>query len=122
MAALSIAFEAPDNTGSVCPSKTRPIDLVQLARQTMGDKALEQEVLHIFARQARQSMKEIAEADAQGRLAVAHRLKGAAQAVGATGVAHAAEVLEGDATNASAVAAIIEAVVEAENFILKLTR
>ena len=52
MAALNIAFEAPDNASGACPSKGRPIDLVFLANQTMGDKALELEVLQVFARQA----------------------------------------------------------------------
>ena len=60
MAALNIAFEAPDNPGGVCPGQGRPIDLDHLARQTMGDKALELEVLQMFARQARESMKELA--------------------------------------------------------------
>ena len=53
MAALNIVFEAPDNAKGPCPSKVRPIDLVHLAKQTMGDKTLEIEVLQMFARQAR---------------------------------------------------------------------
>ncbi|MDX3925404.1 MAG: Hpt domain-containing protein [Shinella sp.] len=122
MAALNIAFEAPDNPGGVCPSKTRPIDLVHLARQTMGDKVLELEVLQIFARQARQGMKELAAADTTARTAIAHRLKGAARAVGAGAVAGAAQTLEQNPASAAAMATFAAAVVEAENFILKLSR
>jgi HPt (histidine-containing phosphotransfer) domain-containing protein len=94
MAALNIAFEAPDNAGGMGPSNGRPIDLVHLARQTMGDKALELEVLQMFARRARVSMKELAGTEGAARAAVAHRLKGSARAVGADAIAAAAGRLE----------------------------
>lgn len=122
MAALSIAFEAPDNAGGMCPSKGRPIDLVHLARQTMGDKVLELEVLQMFARAARESIKDLARSEGDVRAAVAHRLKGSAQSVGATAVGKAAQALEDNPANAIALAAVAAAVVEAENFILKLCR
>lgn len=122
MAALSIAFEAPDNAGGMCPSKERPIDLVHLARQTMGDKVLELEVLQMFARAARESMKDLARSEGDARAAVAHRLKGSAQSVGATAIGKAAQGLEDNPANAIALAAVAAAVVEAENFILKLCR
>ena len=122
MAALNIAFEAPDNAGGMCPSNERPIDLVHLARQTMGDKALELEVLQMFARAARESMKDLAACDGAARVAVAHRLKGSAQAVGAAALGKAAAALEENPGDAIALAAVAAAVVEAENFILKLCR
>ncbi|MFC3072926.1 Hpt domain-containing protein [Shinella pollutisoli] len=122
MAALSIAFEAPDNSGGQGNGPARPIDLVHLARQTMGDKMLELEVLQMFARQARQGMKELAQAEGEARSAVAHRLKGSARSVGAVAVAHAAETLEAAPADAAALAAVAAAVVEAENFILGLCR
>ncbi len=122
MAALNIAFEAPDNAGGMCPSNGRPIDLVHLARQTMGDKALELEVLQMFARQSRESMKDLAMTEGEARAAVAHRLKGSAQSVGATAIGKAAEALEANPADAIALAAVTAAVVEAENFILKLCR
>lgn len=122
MAALNIAFEAPDNAGGMGPSNGRPIDLVHLARQTMGDKALELEVLQMFARQARESMKELATSEGAARAAVAHRLKGSAQSVGADAVAKAAAALEDNPADAIALAGVTAAVVEAENFILKLCR
>jgi len=122
MAALSIAFEAPDNSSGTAAGTARPIDLVHLARQTMGDKALELEVLQMFARQARQGMKELAASEGEARSAVAHRLKGSAQSVGAVAVARAAETLEASPADAAALAAFVAAVVEAENFILGLCR
>ncbi|HTO34441.1 MAG TPA: Hpt domain-containing protein [Pararhizobium sp.] len=122
MAALKIAFEAPDNFGGACPSKSRPIDLVHLATQTMGDKLLEIEVLQMFARQTRQLMKELSSDDAEIRGATAHRLRGAALAVGAFGVAQAAGAVETHPRDAGNLAALSAAVIEAELFILKLCR
>lgn len=121
MAALNIAFEAPDNAKALCPSSTRPIDLVHLAKQTMGDKALEIEVLQIFARQARTCLSELGAPDAQVNL-IAHRLKGAAAAVGAHEIATLATRLEESPHDSALVAAAGVAIVAAENFILKLCR
>jgi HPt (histidine-containing phosphotransfer) domain-containing protein len=122
MAALNIAFEAPDNASGAGLSAGRPIDFDHLARQTMGDKALELEVLQMFARQARESMKELAGTEGAARAAVAHRLKGSARAVGADAIAAAAGRLEDKPADAAALAGVAASVVEAENFILKLCR
>ena len=76
----------------------RPIDLVHLARQSLGDRALETDLLSLFERQAGQIMSQIKGADAAtdrkclGDLA--HTLKGSARAVGAVGVAAAARAYE----------------------------
>ncbi len=122
MAAVSIAFAAPDNCKGQAPSQLRPIDLVHLANQTMGDKALELEVLQMFARQARSCLHEMSAGDAKAVEAAAHKLKGAAGAVGAFKVRDAAEMLEGNCGDAAAMAGVGVAVIEAENFILKLCR
>lgn len=122
MAALSIAFEAPDNSKGPCPSKIRPIDLVHLAKQTMGDKVVEIEVLQMFARQARSCLHEISSGETARVVASAHRLKGAASSVGAFRVSETAEMLEENSGDASAMAAVGAAVIDAENFILRLCR
>lgn len=123
MAALNIAFEAPENYGARCPSKDRPIDLVQLATKTKGDKAVEIEILQMFARQARGCLQALAnESDGTARVVIAQRLKKAADAVGAHAVLNAAEAVERDGPDAGRVAAIAARVIEAENFILKLCR
>lgn len=122
MASASIAFEAPDNSSGASPSQSRPIDLVHLANQTMGDKALENEILQMFCRNARSALKEIANGDEAAVIATAHRLKGSAAAVGAFKVFVAAELLEAKGGDAALRASLGAAVIEAENFILKLCR
>src|SRR5690606_4143311 len=77
MAALNIAFEVPARDWGASPSRSRPLDLVHLAVQTMGDKDLEAEVLQVFSRQARLALQEMGSADKAGMVAIAHRLKGA---------------------------------------------
>ena len=122
MAALNIAFEVPARDWHVSPSRSRPLDLVHLAVQTMGDKDLEAEVLQVFSRQARLALQEMGSADKAGMVAIAHRLKGAASAVGAFAVADAAMRVEAREGDAGLVAKLAAAVVDAENFILKLCR
>ncbi len=122
MTALKIAFETPGNPANSSPAGRQPIDFVQLGKQTMGDKGLEIEVLQLFARQARQTMVEINDADAAGCGQSAHRLKGAALAVGANRVAEAAAAIEQRPTDWNLRAALGAAVLEAELFILKLCR
>lgn len=121
MAPLSIVFDTPDNLSTRSPSKSRPIDLVYLATQTLGDKVAELENLQAFARQARSCLIHIGSGEKAATSAAVRRLHGAANAVGAFRVLEAASVAEreGDAASLAAVGA---AVIEAENFILKLCR
>ena len=70
-----------------------PIDIDHLKRMTLGDAGLEREVLAMFSGQAIRLMRELA-APSSDRRALAHTLKGSARAVGAFGVADAAEALE----------------------------
>lgn len=73
----------------------RPIDLVHLARQTLGDRDLEREILNLFTVQARALLVRIGTAETlQERGDLAHTLKGSARAVGAWAVADAAELSE----------------------------
>jgi HPt (histidine-containing phosphotransfer) domain-containing protein len=122
MPAPIIAFEAPSNQKAASPSQSRPIDLVHLAKQTMGDKGLETEVLQMFSRQARRLVQEIASAEPVAVTALAHRLQGSAKAVGAFKVSAAAERLEADPGDAAAMASLHSAVVEAENFVTGICR
>lgn len=72
-----------------------PIDLVHLARQTMGDRELEQELLALFDHQAAQIADKLKIAEAGAASAdLAHKLKGSARAIGATLIAEAAENYE----------------------------
>jgi HPt (histidine-containing phosphotransfer) domain-containing protein len=71
------------------------IDLVHLARQTGGDQELERELLALFSQQCVRHLRTIHHAaDDEARMAAAHTLKGAAQAIGAWQVAEAAARVE----------------------------
>ena len=91
-------------------SATEPvIDLVHLSRQTLGDAALETELLRLFEEQARAfavrlrapaPQNETAR-DIQQRIVLAHTLKGSSRAIGAFALADAAQAYE-DALRANA--------------------
>ena len=70
-----------------------PIDIEHLRRMTLGDASLEREVLAMFSAQAVSLIAKLAGLPADAG-ALAHTLKGSARAIGAFGVADAAESLE----------------------------
>jgi HPt (histidine-containing phosphotransfer) domain-containing protein len=72
----------------------RPIDLVHLARTTLGDRSLEREVLQLFDRQSTLLLARMRAAAPGGLVTLAHTLKGSALGIGAWRVARAAEALE----------------------------
>jgi len=72
----------------------RPIDLVHLARMTLGDRGLEREVLALFDRQTTVLVSRMRAASPGTVTTVAHTLKGSARGVGAWRVAAAAEAVE----------------------------
>jgi len=71
-----------------------PINLGHLKRMTLGDARLTREVLAMFAGQTAQLIEAL-DAEPARVAALAHTLKGSARAIGAFGVANAAEALEG---------------------------
>lgn len=72
-----------------------PIDWAHLSRFTLSDKALENEVLGLFAMDApRYLAKMIAARGRKDWIEAAHTLKGSARAVGAWNVAECAEAAE----------------------------
>jgi HPt (histidine-containing phosphotransfer) domain-containing protein len=107
------------------------IDLVHLARQTMGDQALEIELLELFDGQSARIVAQLAGAragDAKLRGDLAHTLRGSALAIGAGRVARTAQAYEAlqnersprqGAVNA-ALAALTGAVAEARAAIARL--
>ncbi|MBN9148299.1 MULTISPECIES: Hpt domain-containing protein [unclassified Nitrobacter] len=70
-----------------------PIDFDHLRRMTLGDSGLEREVLAMFAGQAASLAAALAQTPADS-VALAHKLKGSARAIGAVHVAAAAADLE----------------------------
>ena len=76
-------------------SQSRPIDLVHLAKQTLGDRSLEQEVLRLFLTQMDTYMARIEDATThEQRFTAAHTIKGSARNIGAWDVADVAAHLE----------------------------
>ena len=71
------------------------VDLVHLARQTMGDRALEREVLGLFETNARIQYQRLrACTGADERNMVLHTLAGSASGIGAFGVAQAVQACQ----------------------------
>jgi HPt (histidine-containing phosphotransfer) domain-containing protein len=70
-----------------------PIDFDHLRRMTLGDNALEREVLAMFAGQAAELAAALAQLPPDAAT-LAHKLKGSARAIGAVHVAAAAADLE----------------------------
>ena len=73
------------------------VDLVHLARQAMGDQALERELLELFNHQSAKIISQLAAAlgrDAKFCGDLAHTLRGSALAVGAGRVARTAQAYE----------------------------
>ncbi len=95
-----------------------PIDLVHLARQTMGDRDLEREVLQLFVGQAERLAGALeAAGDTMAKKRILHTMKGAARGVGAWEVADTASALEETATAELGVEALHQAIARATAFI-----
>ncbi len=101
-----------------------PIDIEHLKRMTLGDAGLEREVLVMFAGQAVRLIDTLADLPADA-VELAHTLKGSARAIGAFGVADAAEAFEAaipDGDPSEALAALGHAVAQARTAIDAMLR
>lgn len=91
---------APQWSGAKSHQFNNAIDLIHLSHQSLGDRALERELLVLFDRHASQIVNRLratvsSKAPEMGEATdLAHTLKGSALAVGARRVAKAAEALE----------------------------
>jgi HPt (histidine-containing phosphotransfer) domain-containing protein len=97
-----------------------PVDLVHLARHTLGNRELEREVLRLFSRQARmmtERMREACEGEALERCL--HTLLGSARGIGAWKVAEAVEQAQQALreTGSADLVAVSAAVAESADFI-----
>jgi HPt (histidine-containing phosphotransfer) domain-containing protein len=97
-----------------------PIDNAHLERMTLGDLALEQEVLAMFSAQAVGLIGRLAALPSES-MTLAHTLKGSARAIGAFRVGDAAETLEAAIRNgddpSEAMAGLKDTVAEARSAI-----
>lgn len=76
------------------PASWQPIDRDHLQRATLGDRALERELLSMFQTQLAEARTRLAGADAAERSRIAHAIKGAARGLGAFEIADWAAKIE----------------------------
>lgn len=116
-----VAFSMPGGEPSG-PARARPIDLAHLARQTMGDRGLEQEVLALFVQQALCVYEKIIAAGVNERLLLAHGLKGSARGVGAFAIADCMTQIETAPADNRALKRLGTLIEEARDFIAAISR
>lgn len=117
----SVAFSNPG--GEACPpSRARPVDLVHLARQTLGDRELEREVLALFVQQATTVRDRIAAASLAERAMLAHGLRGSAAGIGAFGIAQTAKDMEHAPHDNTLVLHLAARIDEVKDFIASISR
>lgn len=94
MALLSAAVEVTPDVESQARS-ARPVDLVHLAKQCLGDEALEREVLRLFDATIADYYQRLTLATSFDDLTlVLHSIKGASGGVGAWAIAEQAKAME----------------------------
>ncbi len=92
---MAMALKADVSQSCSMSLANKPVDLVHLAKQTMGDRELEDEVLGIFLSQCDLYIGEFKQAgDTESRRRAAHRIKGSAKGLGAWELAEIAEEAE----------------------------
>jgi len=89
---------------AVAPPLAPALDLAHLSRMTLGESALEREVLTLFDRQAGMLLARMASSEPRVVAALAHTLAGSASGIGAWKVAAAAAAIERAACEPDAVA------------------
>lgn len=116
-----IAFSMPGGDAAGL-GRSRPVDMAHLARQTMGDRALEQEVLGMFVQQALSVREKMADADVKERLLLAHGLKGSARGVGAFAVADCASEIENQPDDNRVVKRLALLIEDVRDFVAAINR
>ncbi len=117
----SVAFSMPGGEPSRA-KRNRPIDLMHLNRQTMGDRALEQEVLCLFLQQSQQVREQMSRAEAGQCKQLAHGLRGSAQGVGAFAIAECAAEIESHPDDRQAKKRLAKLIDEARDFVAAIGR
>ena len=92
---------APEGAVDDGQQRARPLALINLARQTLGAKRLETELLRLFMRQSEQIQASLdregpERRDGQPACDLLHMLLGSARVVGATAVAALAQRIEAE--------------------------
>jgi len=93
MSALEKILQLEEDSGTVYAN--RPIDLVHLSRQSLGDAGLEAEILRMFDQMIVTYMSKIRQSmDFDETMLNLHALKGASAGVGANNIANLAKAAE----------------------------
>ncbi len=94
--ALAVEIMAGDQKEHISgPNCDRPVDLVHLARYTLGNRSLEREVLGLFHTQSEIYLQRLKEAKKdKDWVDAAHTIKGSARGIGAWQIAKSAEEAE----------------------------
>lgn len=101
---------------------TAPIDLGHLDRQTLGDRAIRDEVLDLFLAQMASLGAELDHASGEARARLAHRVQGAALGIGANAIAECATQLQANPDREDAAAALLERVEDVIRFIAAMRK
>lgn len=120
-AAEQVAFASPAGE-LAAPSRGRPIDLIHLARQSCGDKALETEILTLFRQQLGLAADQLHAAKGRERTIIAHTIKGSARAVGAFGLSRIAGRIEDMPHDRTLLVELEQEVARIRDFIAALNR
>ncbi|MBO6716363.1 MAG: Hpt domain-containing protein [Rhizobiaceae bacterium] len=99
-----------------------PIDMEHLTRQTLGDDSIAREVLGLFLIEMGAAREAIGAEEEAERREVAHRLKGAARAIGAFSLAESAAHIEATPGDGGHVSQFLERIAEIEAFIASYDR
>ena len=116
-----VAFDGPIGNNNV-PSANRPLDLVHLACQTGGDRALENELLQLFRQQIGLCANQLRMTSGRERKAIAHTIRGSAGAMGAFGLSRIASQIEDAPSDAKLISAVETEIARIRDFIAGLTR
>jgi len=122
MRALENTARATPKTPAADSDSGRAINLAHLARQTMGDRSLEQEVLKLFVKQALVGRDAILSASGADRRRLAHGLKGSARSVGAFALADCLQTIEDDPTSVRDVRRVSPLVEDVCDFVAAISR
>lgn len=120
-------FESSAVEEDIDPASRRPVDLVHLAKYTLGDRSAEREILELFARQSDLCLKRLRSAETNKAWEdAAHTILGSARGVGAWRVAKCAAAVQNiepippKAGREDALAKLSDRITEAQTFIQDL--
>ncbi len=104
------------------PAYKRPVDLVHLARHTLGDRELEREILNLFIHQMAELSEKLKLSIGEERRNLAHQLKGSARGIGAFQLADCAESIEDNPDKPAPLKALAGRVREVREYIASINR